>query len=78
MSVIDLDSIDITASDKRREVTLYPRPQRRPDWIKVRAPAAKTYDNVKTLMRSKQLHRMRRGELPQYRRMLGRKGQRPF
>ncbi|MCO5197670.1 MAG: lipoyl synthase [Anaerolineae bacterium] len=56
MSVIDLDSIDITASDKRREATLYPRPQRRPDWIKVRAPSGETYDNVKTLMRSKQLH----------------------
>ena len=31
-------------------------PPRRPDWIKVRAPSGKTYENLKTLMRSKALH----------------------
>lgn len=45
MSLIELDSIIET-----------PRPQRRPDWIRVRAPGGEGYDNLKTLMRSKQLH----------------------
>jgi lipoic acid synthetase len=33
-----------------------PRPRRRPEWIKVRAPSGESYDFLKTLMRSKQLH----------------------
>ncbi len=33
-----------------------PRPLRRPDWIKVRAPGSETYDNLKRLMRAKTLH----------------------
>lgn len=33
-----------------------PRPQRRPDWIKVRAPGGETYEQVRNLMRSKSLH----------------------
>jgi lipoic acid synthetase len=33
-----------------------PRPQRRPDWLKVRAPAGETYEWLKGLMRSKTLH----------------------
>ena len=33
-----------------------PPPQRRPDWIKVRAPSGETYENLKRLMRSKTLH----------------------
>lgn len=33
-----------------------PRPQRRPDWLKVRAPAGETYENLKRLMRVKTLH----------------------
>ena len=33
-----------------------PRPMRRPDWIKVRAPTGETYDWLKGLMRSKELH----------------------
>ena len=33
-----------------------PRPVRRPDWIKVRAPSGETYDWLKNLMRSKELH----------------------
>jgi lipoic acid synthetase len=32
------------------------RPKRRPEWIKVRAPSGETYEMVRTLMRSKQLH----------------------
>ncbi len=32
------------------------RPQRRPEWIKVRAPSGETYEMVRQLMRSKQLH----------------------
>jgi len=32
------------------------RPVRRPDWIKVRAPTGETYDWLKGLMRSKELH----------------------
>jgi lipoic acid synthetase len=31
-------------------------PQRRPDWLKVRAPVGENYEALKTLMRSKQLH----------------------
>lgn len=31
-------------------------PRRRPPWIRVRAPSGETYENVRHLMRSKQLH----------------------
>jgi len=31
-------------------------PQRRPDWIKVRAPGGETYEKLQTLMRAKSLH----------------------
>jgi lipoyl synthase len=33
-----------------------PKPMRRPEWIKVRAPSGETYDGLKNLMRSKSLH----------------------
>nr|WP_238626280.1 lipoyl synthase [Aggregatilinea lenta] len=33
-----------------------PRPKRRPEWIKVRAPSGENYELVRGLMRSKQLH----------------------
>ena len=33
-----------------------PKPKRRPEWIKVQAPRGETYQSLKTLMRSKQLH----------------------
>src|SRR5512143_303823 len=33
-----------------------PRPLRRPEWIKVRAPSGETYQRLQTLMRSKALH----------------------
>ena len=32
------------------------RPLRRPDWIRVRAPMGETFEELKTLMRSKELH----------------------
>jgi len=35
---------------------LYPRPQRRPDWIKVRAPSGEKYEWLRSMMRSKDLH----------------------
>jgi lipoic acid synthetase len=37
-------------------VTDSPRPLRRPDWIKVRAPGGETYAWLKGLMRAKELH----------------------
>ena len=46
MSTIKLDSIKTEPS----------RPQRRPDWIKVRPPQGETYRTLKRLMRSKELH----------------------
>jgi lipoic acid synthetase len=48
MPVIQSDNIDVGDSP--------PRPRRRPEWIKVRAPGGESYDFLKTLMRSKQLH----------------------
>ena len=36
--------------------TTPPKPMRRPEWIKVRAPTGETYDWLKGLMRSKELH----------------------
>jgi lipoic acid synthetase len=33
-----------------------PKPKRRPEWIKVRAPGGESYEVLKGLMRSKQLH----------------------
>jgi len=33
-----------------------PLPQRKPEWLKVRAPSGETYHQLKRLMRSKQLH----------------------
>lgn len=35
---------------------LDPRPQRRPAWIKVRAPSGQSYERVREIMRSKRLH----------------------
>jgi lipoic acid synthetase len=45
MTTINIDDIQET-----------PKPRRRPEWIKVRAPSGETYQNVKDLMRSKALH----------------------
>jgi lipoic acid synthetase len=48
MSTINIDEIQTVPSD--------PKPLRRPEWIKVRAPGGETYDWLKNLMRSKELH----------------------
>ena len=47
MSLIDLERIEVGDPQK---------PRRRPEWIRVRAPSGETFDNIKHLMRSKQLH----------------------
>lgn len=52
MTLIDLQTIDINT----QEVENPGKPQRRPDWIKVRAPSGETFAGLKKLMRSKQLH----------------------
>ena len=38
------------------EIAALPRPTRRPDWLKVRAPTGETYEWLRGLMRSKELH----------------------
>ena len=38
------------------EASLAPAPQRRPDWIRVRAPTGETVEWLRTMMRSKALH----------------------
>lgn len=47
MATIDLKSVDIATQS---------RPRRRPPWIKVRAPQGKAFEEVRALMRSKQLN----------------------
>ena len=42
--------------DRVNPETIETRPLRRPEWIKVRAPAGETYENLQHLMRSKSLH----------------------
>ncbi|MFN2118882.1 MAG: lipoyl synthase [Anaerolineales bacterium] len=42
--------------DRVRQGSQNTRPLRRPEWIKVRAPAGETYERLQTLMRSKALH----------------------
>ncbi len=46
-NVIEIEAIQV--EDK-------PRPQRRPEWLKVRAPQGQTYEDLKRLMRVKTLH----------------------
>jgi lipoic acid synthetase len=41
---------------KADEVGTAPRPRRRPEWIRVRAPGGETYEWLRGLMRSKALH----------------------
>lgn len=52
--VINPDAIPITQPEDWQPDPKYPR--RRPPWIRVRAPSGETYENVRHLMRSKQLH----------------------
>ncbi len=42
--------------DRIKVETDVPRPLRRPEWIKVRAPSGETYQRLQTLMRAKSLH----------------------
>jgi len=48
----------MTTRDRIRttEITASPAPQRRPPWIKVRAPSGETYEWLREMMRSKSLH----------------------
>jgi lipoic acid synthetase len=52
MSLIEVNTIDVDTKEYKAAT----RPPRRPEWIKVRAPQGETYDNLKRLMRSKNLH----------------------
>lgn len=49
MTVINLNEIEVPSEQPKR-------PRRRPDWIRVRAPGGEAYENVRELMRSKELH----------------------
>src|SRR5512137_1337678 len=42
--------------DRTKVIEEAPRPLRRPEWIKVRAPAGESYERLQMLMRSKSLH----------------------
>ena len=46
----------IPTRDRVSPEELNTTPQRRPDWIKVRAPSGETYEKLQTLMRAKSLH----------------------
>ena len=52
MTVIDIDDIQTASGDQQAA----PKPRRRPDWIRVRAPSGETYEWLRGLMRSKELH----------------------
>lgn len=58
MTVIALDQIESSppSSNNAVEDSASHKLQRRPDWLKVRAPSGETYHNLKRLMRSKSLH----------------------
>jgi lipoic acid synthetase len=46
----------IPTRDRIKPEEITKAPQRRPDWIKVRAPSGETYAQLQALMRSKELH----------------------
>jgi lipoic acid synthetase len=46
----------VPTRDRIKDETAEARPLRRPEWIKVRAPAGETYERLQVLMRSKSLH----------------------
>lgn len=52
--VINPDHIPVTSSTDWTPDPAHPR--RRPPWIRVKAPSGETYENVRDLMRSKELH----------------------
>jgi lipoyl synthase len=53
-NVIKPDAIPVSGSNEWQPDPKFPN--RRPPWIKVRAPMGETYENVRELMRSKSLH----------------------
>lgn len=52
--IIQPDLIPVSGSEDWQPDPAYPR--RRPPWIRVKAPMGETYENVRGLMRSKELH----------------------
>jgi len=58
VTIIHPEDIKIQEPRRAREVEAQAptRPQRRPEWLKVRAPTGETYENLKRLMRVKTLH----------------------
>jgi len=52
--VINPANIPVSSSEEWQPDPKHPR--RRPPWIRVRAPMGETYENVRNLMRSKELH----------------------
>ena len=53
MSLIDIEKIEVASTKSEKT---YPRPKRRPEWIKVKAPSGDTFEFVRNQMRSKKLH----------------------
>jgi lipoic acid synthetase len=56
VTVIRPDKIALVEPKRDGDVEVANRPQRRPEWLKVRAPSGETYENLKRLMRVKTLH----------------------
>ena len=54
-TVVPVSDIPIEAAAELGDDGL-PKPLRRPEWLKVRAPGGEAYQNIKRLMRSKSLH----------------------
>lgn len=52
--LINPGNIPVTSSDEWQPDPKFPK--RRPPWIRVKAPSGETYENVRNLMRSKELH----------------------
>ncbi len=54
----NVDTSGLLSGETRARVEATPddRPKRRPPWLKVRAPSGETYETVRGLMRSKELH----------------------
>ncbi|MBW8010760.1 MAG: lipoyl synthase [Chloroflexi bacterium] len=45
-----------TTRERIKKIDMKTTPKRRPEWIRVRAPMGEKYEEIKTLMRSKELH----------------------
>ena len=58
MTIINVNDIETEAKEapRARQADVQTRPQRRPDWLKVRAPSGETYQGLKRMMRVKTLH----------------------